>query len=73
LGESEKRVLLIIRSNGRISTRVLAGEIGVSMTAMDKALFRLKDNGALHRVGPARGGHWEILNQAPLAHEEWRY
>ena len=60
LGETEKSVLLMIRSNGRISTRVLAEEIGVSTTAMDKTLAKLKGQGVLRRVGPARGGHWEI-------------
>jgi ATP-dependent DNA helicase RecG len=31
------------------------------MTAIDKTLAKLKARGVLRRVGPARGGHWEIV------------
>jgi len=61
LGETEGAVLLLIRGDSRISTRLLAEKVGVSMTAVDKALAKLKDRGILHRVGPARGGYWKIL------------
>jgi ATP-dependent DNA helicase RecG len=64
LGETEGRVLFLIHRDSRISTRVLADEIGVSTTSVDKTLARLKDKGILRRVGPARGGHWEILDDA---------
>ena len=64
LGETEGRVLFLIHGDSRISTRVLADEIGVSTTSIDKTLARLKDKGILRRVGPARGGHWEILEDA---------
>jgi len=64
LGETECRVLLLIRANSRISTRTLAEKIGVSTTAMDKTLAKLKNRGILRRVGPARGGRWEILEDS---------
>lgn len=60
LGETVGRVLFLIHGDSKVSTRILADEIGVSTTAMDKTLARLKDKGILRRVGPARGGHWEI-------------
>jgi len=60
LGETEGRILLLIRTDPRISTRALAEALGVSTTAMDKTLAKLKKKGALRRVGPARGGHWEV-------------
>jgi len=40
----------------------MANEIGISMTAIDKNLAKLKRRGVLRRVGPARGGHWEIID-----------
>jgi ATP-dependent DNA helicase RecG len=60
LGEA----LFLIHGDSRISTRILVDAIGVSTTAMDKTLARLKDKDVLRRVGPARGGHWEILEDA---------
>jgi ATP-dependent DNA helicase RecG len=65
LGETERAVLLRIHSDPRISTRILAEEIGVSTTAIDKTLARLREKGLLRRVGPARGGRWEILDEQP--------
>jgi ATP-dependent DNA helicase RecG len=56
LGETDGRALLLIRADPRISTHTMAEEIGVSMTAIDKTLARLKDKGIPCRVGPARGG-----------------
>jgi len=36
-------------------------EIGISTTATDKNLAKLKRKGVLRRIGPARGGHWEVV------------
>jgi len=60
LGENESRVLILIRADPRISTRIMAENICVSTTAVDKAIAKLKDKGVLIRLGPPRGGHWEI-------------
>lgn len=61
LGETDRMVLQLIRSDSQTSTRTLALEIGVSTTTVDKTLSKLKKQGILRRIGPARGGHWEIL------------
>ena len=58
---NEGRVLLLIRAEPRISTRILAERIGVSTTAIDKTLAKLKERAVLRRVGPARGGYWAIV------------
>jgi ATP-dependent DNA helicase RecG len=47
--------------NPRISSVQLATEVGISSTAIEKNLKFLKENGFIARIGPAKGGHWEVL------------
>ena len=61
LAESQKRILQLICRNPRISKKTMAEAIGISTTAIDKNLAKLKKRGILRRVGPARGGHWKVV------------
>ena len=61
LGENELRVLQLIHRDRRISIPRMAKEIGISTTAVDKNLTKLKKKGVIRHVGPARGGHWEVM------------
>jgi len=40
----------------------LAEILSVTTRAIEKQLAKLQEQGRLRRVGPARGGHWEVLN-----------
>jgi ATP-dependent DNA helicase RecG len=40
--------------------RELADKIGISDTGIEWNIRKLKDLGILKRVGPTKGGHWEI-------------
>jgi len=62
LGETERRIPRIIHHNRHVPVRAMATmEIGISTTATDKNLAKLKRKGVLRRIGPARGGHWEVV------------
>ena len=39
----------------------MADCIGVSRRAIAKIIAKLQSKGILHRVGPDKGGHWEIV------------
>ena len=39
----------------------LAKAIGISRQAIQKHLANLKAAGRLRRVGPDKGGHWEVV------------
>lgn len=39
----------------------LAAEIGVTERSIERNIQKLQEDGRLRRVGPARGGHWEVL------------
>lgn len=61
LREGERNILRLIHRNKRVSIREMAREVGISTTAIDKNLTKLKNKGILRRVGPDKGGHWEVI------------
>jgi ATP-dependent DNA helicase RecG len=61
LVETQQRIIILIRENPRISKKEMAERIGISTTAIDKNIERLKELKLLKRVGAAKGGHWEVL------------
>jgi ATP-dependent DNA helicase RecG len=40
----------------------MAKEIGISQRKVEENLAKLKILGKLKRIGPAKGGHWEVLD-----------
>jgi len=61
LAESQKSILALVRADGRVSKREMAQQLGISTTAVDKNIETLKMKGFLKRVGPDKGGRWEVL------------
>ncbi|MCK9295920.1 MAG: winged helix-turn-helix transcriptional regulator [Desulfobulbaceae bacterium] len=61
LGENERAVLLHLVENRKASITSLATVVGLSTTGVEKIISRLKDKGVLRRIGPAKGGHWEVI------------
>lgn len=61
LVENQIRIIKLIFQNPRISKRELHEVIGISTTAIDKNIEKLKNSGILKRIGPAKGGKWEII------------
>lgn len=47
--------------NPQISSVQLVAELGIGSTAIEKNLKFLKENSFIARIGPAKGGHWEVL------------
>jgi len=39
----------------------LAEEVGISSRKIEQNIARLKESGVLRRIGPDRGGSWEVL------------
>ncbi len=61
LGENQKRILQLMKGDPHITIPELAEKIGISTTSVENNLAKLKKKGLLRRVGPAKGGHWEII------------
>ena len=61
LVESQKKILVLVKAKPNISKRDLAAAVGISATAIDKNIAALKAKGLLSRIGPDKGGHWEVV------------
>lgn len=47
--------------NSQITTQEIADELGVSRRAITKQITNLREQGIIRRVGPDKGGYWEII------------
>jgi ATP-dependent DNA helicase RecG len=59
--KTSERILQLICNDSQISTATIAEELGISKRAVIKQTNKLQENGQLTRVGPAKGGRWEVI------------
>jgi len=60
--KSSVKILGLIRNNKNITIPEIAKEIELSTRAIEKQIAKLKEQRKLKRVGPDKGGYWEILD-----------
>ena len=61
--ERKKNVFLLTSDlDNRFGKKKIASRVGISSTAVDKNIETLKGKGLLQRIGPAKGGHWEVVD-----------
>jgi predicted HTH transcriptional regulator len=63
LGENRLRILRLMKADPTVSSKKISNSVGISLTAVDKNISLLKDRGFIRRIGPAKGGHWEVIRQ----------
>lgn len=59
--KTEEQILELMRGDASITTAQLSGVLGITKRAVLKQVEKLKEQGRLRRVGPAKGGHWEVI------------
>ena len=59
--KSTVKILNLIRENPNITRQEMAEKLNLSLEGIDKIIRKLKNNAQLSRVGPDKGGHWEII------------
>jgi Fic family protein len=55
------KILALIRENPLVTIPELAHSIGVTERSIERNLKKLQDENRLSRIGPAKGGHWEVF------------
>jgi len=55
------KILEAIKSNDQITIPELAEIIGVTTRSIERNIQNLQQEGKLVRIGPAKGGHWKII------------
>ncbi|OGJ22329.1 hypothetical protein A3K73_03795 [Candidatus Pacearchaeota archaeon RBG_13_36_9] len=59
--ENQARILELIKQNQFITVIELAGLINISRKSVLENISKLKQKGLLKRIGPDKGGHWDVL------------
>ena len=59
--KSNEKVLRLIAKNPAITTGALSAKLNLSVSGIAKIIRNLKKKQKLRRIGPDKGGHWEVL------------
>jgi len=54
-------IIAAIQADRLVTAQQLADQLRISLRAVEMQLSNLKKNGIIRRVGPNKGGHWEVL------------
>ena len=55
------KIISLIKENPSITIHELADKIGLTVKGVEWNIKKLKEKGKLKRIGPAKGGYWEIV------------
>ncbi|NKQ38883.1 MAG: winged helix-turn-helix transcriptional regulator, partial [Methanosarcinales archaeon] len=61
LAKNQLAIYQYMAKNPYITKRELSIKLKISTTAIDKNILKLKNLKLIKRIGPAKGGHWEII------------
>ena len=63
-GQKTRDVILdMIIQNAKVTSTQMAESLGINRSAVSKHLKKMQENGIIKRVGPDKGGHWEIIEK----------
>ncbi len=60
---NQGKIIELIKKNTFISANKLSIEIGISQRKVQENIQKLKELNKLKRIGPDKGGHWEIVDE----------
>ncbi len=63
LTENQKVIIAKMRENPTVTKAELAAVLGIHGSNVDRNIQKLKRLGLISRIGPAKGGHWEVIDK----------
>ena len=55
------RLLTLLKEHPQLTQAGMSNALGINRSAIQKHLAKLKASGRLRRIGPDKGGHWEVV------------
>jgi len=52
----------LLRQRPELSHAEVAAKLGKSESAIERAIRKLRESGRLARIGPDKGGHWQVID-----------
>ena len=59
--KSMQKIVNLISASPDITLSEMASQLDMSRNGVDKNIRKLKEQGIIRRVGPDKGGHWEVI------------
>jgi len=59
--KSSLKIVVCMQENKNITIPEIAKQIGITERGVKKQISKLKADGKIKRIGPAKGGYWEVL------------
>jgi len=59
--KTPQMILEVLKIAPSLTGPEIANQIGKSDSAVKRAIKKLREDGKLERIGPAKGGHWKVL------------
>lgn len=53
-------IIDLIKKNPKLTTTAMSNQLNITRMTLHRELEKLKEKGILKRIGPDKGGHWEI-------------
>ena len=63
LTDNQKIIVSEMRKNPSVSKAELGVLLGIHSSNVDRNIQKLRHMGLIVRVGPAKGGHWEVVEK----------
>ena len=63
VGTNEKKVLALLRQDGRLTAKILASTLGLTERQVERIIASLKKQGMLIRHGASKNGFWEVADK----------
>ncbi|MBP5321095.1 MAG: winged helix-turn-helix transcriptional regulator, partial [Kiritimatiellae bacterium] len=62
LSETEERIVALIQSNAHITQKMLSEAIGLTRQYVGRCMDSLQARKIIRRIGPDKGGYWEVVS-----------
>jgi predicted HTH transcriptional regulator len=59
--KSSVKIIELIRRDNYATIPIIAENIGLTARAIEKQIAKLQIDGLIRRIGPDKGGHWEVV------------
>ena len=59
--KTPQKIIELVKEVAYITTQRMADLIGIDRSNIARAIRKMQSAGILRRVGPDKGGHWEII------------
>jgi ATP-dependent DNA helicase RecG len=65
VGETVGEILRILQANPKITRKGLSERLQLSIRGVEWNLAKMKREGLIRRIGPNKGGDWEVPGERP--------